>query len=307
MYCSLERLLDRLVPAKSHTKPVAVHTERFEAYAARFDDLFARADQRSHFRLYLRGLLSNSERKNVEAMAGALGASQKSGANLAQALQHFVTESPWDQSRVLGRYRELLAPRFSKAATTWVIYDEVLLKKGRKSVGTQRQYARALKRKVNCQLAVVVGSVLGSAYVPLAIRLYLPGVWLRESAALAKRTVPADYREYHSKSDLALNLVDEIRTQAGDWPLVCAALDAGYSDSDALADALADRNIHRAEPRSEKTALAAAAGGLGWLKSRLGLDHFEGRSWLGWHHHAALVFVAAGFLLLHTRGRRGSS
>uniref|UniRef100_UPI0035AF2DDE transposase n=1 Tax=Kocuria rosea TaxID=1275 RepID=UPI0035AF2DDE len=28
------------------------------------------------------------------------------------------------------------------------------------------------------------------------------------------------------------------------------------------------------------------------LKHRLGLDHFEGRSWPGWHHHATLVIAA---------------
>jgi SRSO17 transposase len=32
------------------------------------------------------------------------------------------------------------------------------------------------------------------------------------------------------------------------------------------------------------------------LKDALGLDHFEGRSWLGWHHHATLVTAAHLFL-----------
>ncbi|MFJ9370845.1 IS701 family transposase [Nocardia sp. NPDC101769] len=32
------------------------------------------------------------------------------------------------------------------------------------------------------------------------------------------------------------------------------------------------------------------------LKTGLGLDHFEGRSWLGWHHHATLVTAAHLFL-----------
>ena len=34
------------------------------------------------------------------------------------------------------------------------------------------------------------------------------------------------------------------------------------------------------------------------LKDALGLDHFEGRSWRGWHHHVTLVSVAHGFLTL---------
>jgi len=34
------------------------------------------------------------------------------------------------------------------------------------------------------------------------------------------------------------------------------------------------------------------------LKEELGLDHFEGRSWRGFHHHAGLTFLAYGFLAL---------
>jgi SRSO17 transposase len=34
------------------------------------------------------------------------------------------------------------------------------------------------------------------------------------------------------------------------------------------------------------------------LKGELGLDHYEGRSYLGWYHHTALVTAAHGFLTL---------
>src|SRR5260370_17195777 len=34
------------------------------------------------------------------------------------------------------------------------------------------------------------------------------------------------------------------------------------------------------------------------LKEELGLDHYEGRSWIGWHHHTTLVMLAHAFLTL---------
>ena len=34
------------------------------------------------------------------------------------------------------------------------------------------------------------------------------------------------------------------------------------------------------------------------LKQEFGLDHFEGRSWRGFHHHATLSIAAYGFLLV---------
>jgi SRSO17 transposase len=44
------------------------------------------------------------------------------------------------------------------------------------------------------------------------------------------------------------------------------------------------------------------------MKEELGLDHHEGRSWRGFHHHACLVMLAYGFLTLEQRrARRGRS
>ncbi len=34
------------------------------------------------------------------------------------------------------------------------------------------------------------------------------------------------------------------------------------------------------------------------LKDNLGLDHFEGRSYNGWHHHVPLTMIAFGFLVM---------
>ena len=59
-------------------------------------------------------------------------------------------------------------------------------------------------------------------------------------------------------------------------------------------------------PRRHHTRAARPAPRLRWkieldykqLKGELGLDHYEGRSWLGWYHHTALVTAAHGFLTL---------
>ncbi|MEO6810311.1 MAG: hypothetical protein ABI353_14440 [Isosphaeraceae bacterium] len=44
------------------------------------------------------------------------------------------------------------------------------------------------------------------------------------------------------------------------------------------------------------------------MKQELGLDHFESRSWRGFHHHVCLVMLAYGFLALEQdRARRDPS
>jgi SRSO17 transposase len=40
------------------------------------------------------------------------------------------------------------------------------------------------------------------------------------------------------------------------------------------------------------------------MKGELGLDHFEGRSWQGWHHHVTLVTLAYAFLTLEKMGNK---
>jgi SRSO17 transposase len=43
------------------------------------------------------------------------------------------------------------------------------------------------------------------------------------------------------------------------------------------------------------------------MKGEVGLDHFEGRSWQGWHHHVTLVTLAYAFLMLERMGHKKTS
>ncbi|MFC8198905.1 IS701 family transposase [Streptomyces sp. NPDC057298] len=43
------------------------------------------------------------------------------------------------------------------------------------------------------------------------------------------------------------------------------------------------------------------------LKHGLGLDHFEGRTWRGWHHHVTLVTAAQAFLTLRRLDPKGEA
>ena len=268
---------------------------RLDAYADRFADVFTRADQLRWFRLYLRGLLGAGERKNVEAIAARVGEAGGGTTNFAQALQHFVSNSPWDASRVLARYRDLLPPAARANPGAWVVHDGIVEKKGRHSVGTQRQFARSLGRKLNCQIAVVVGRATLAGYVPLAVRLYLPGYWLRENPTAVEKTVPVEFRGHASKSDIAAALLDGL-TREG-WRAAGVAADDGYLVGEKLRETLVTANAQPATgDAARRPESTRAAAGFEWLKRALGLDHFEGRTWIGWHHHVALVLTAYGFL-----------
>jgi SRSO17 transposase len=57
-------------------------------------------------------------------------------------------------------------------------------KQGKFSVGVQRQYCGAQGKKANCQVAPSVHYVGPKGHYPLAMRLYLPEVWLEDAKRL---------------------------------------------------------------------------------------------------------------------------
>jgi SRSO17 transposase len=134
-------------------------TERFEVHVAAYRTVFHRADQALRFRAYLRGLLEPGGRKNVEGIASAASKVMMVEAGLPQALQHFVSNSPWDGRRLLAATRTLAAVDRRDPAAVWVVHDGSFPKKGQSSVGVQRQFARSLGKKINCQIAVFVTQV----------------------------------------------------------------------------------------------------------------------------------------------------
>ena len=398
---------------------------RLRKYAALFAADFPQAKPARWAGVYLHGLLTDGDRKSVEPLSRRVelpdGLASK---DPEQALQQFVSQSPWDEQKVLARYRAHLAATFASPDAVFVIDDTTFPKQGRHSVGVQRQYCGALGKKANCQAAVSVHYVASRGHYPLALQLYLPESWVADADRLDRAGVPEEYRRERAKGEIALDLLDRVRAEGLPGRVVLA--DAGYGASGEFRQALADRGLHYVAgvtdevvvfpdppawdrptgragvggtggrpqtnpqlrpgtprpvrlrelaaqaPLRRVTWRAGAKGtmsgrfawvrvwpGFGWkrgecagadpvwvlieeqpdggfkyalsnlpagtsglravrlwksrwpveqgyqqMKEELGLDHFEGRSWRGFHHHAALVMLAFGFLLLERdRGR----
>src|SRR3954453_18868887 len=88
--------------------------DRLSAYAAAFRDLFNRPRQAAWCGVYLRGLITDGDRKSVEPIASRVPLP----AGLAvsdpdQALQQFLGQSTWDEQAVWKRYRRVMADEFA--------------------------------------------------------------------------------------------------------------------------------------------------------------------------------------------------
>lgn len=98
-------------------------------------DVFAsltRAGWQARAGHYLRGLMLDGRRKSIQPMAARLAGPPE------QALNHFVTNSPWDAAAV----RRRLATRMSEAIepAAWALDDTGWLTCGTASVCVARQY-----------------------------------------------------------------------------------------------------------------------------------------------------------------------
>lgn len=270
----------------------AIPCDRFEDFTLAFQSVFPRSDQFQRFQTYLRGLLQDGERKNIESMSSRLAETEGSVSDLSQALQHFVSKSPWDADRLFATTRQTINDILTDPTAVWIVHDGVFPKKGRHSVGVQRQFARTAGRKLSCQVAVVISQLGSSGYFPLTARLYLPSHWLRDQKTTVERTVIEASRRHVSKAEIALNLIDELRSERRIPNRLVA--EQGYATSNEFVEGLQKRGIPSPEESSRE--LDEVRRRFDQLRTTLGLDHFEGRTWLGWHHHVCMVFAAHTFL-----------
>lgn len=216
---------------------------RLADYADAFRDDFNRPRQAAWCGVYLRGLLTDGDRKSVEPMAARVPLPP--GLDVAdpdQALQQFLGQSTWDERAVLRRYRARMAAEFADPAGIFVIDDTTFPKQGAHSVGVRRQYCGALGKKANCQCAVSVHYVSPEGHYPLDMRLYLPEVWLGDPDRLDKAKVPEEERRSLTKGQIALELLDRVRADGLPGGLVVA--DSGYGVSGPFRDGLAERGLH---------------------------------------------------------------
>ena len=218
--------------------------ERLRGYAERFRDEFSAPAQRSWSGVYLRGLIQDGERKSIEPMVGRvpLPAELRDIDDPEQSMQQFVNQSPWDEQKVLHRYRTVMAQTFASPQGIFVIDDTGFPKQGKHSVGVQHQYCGQLGKKANCQVAVTVHYVSPDGHFPAALRLYLPQSWTSSPERLEKAGVPKEYRVEQTKGEIALELLDQVRGEKllpGDVVIT----DAGYGVSQEFREGLEQRKL----------------------------------------------------------------
>jgi SRSO17 transposase len=172
-------------------------------FTAWFGGTFGRSEPAALFELYLQGLLSDAERKNVEAIALKLD-----GPERVRNLQRFMSDYQWDEPWMRKRHWELCAQTLSDPQGVWSIDASEFPKKGAASVGVAPQYCGALGKTANCQSGVFICYSSAKGHGLLDCRLYLPQCWFGPAYEERHRRchIPED-TVFQTKQELALGLL----------------------------------------------------------------------------------------------------
>ena len=215
--------------------------ERMHDFVAQLALEFGRITRHYWAGVYLHGLLLDGERKSIQPLAQRVDVPGWRG-NTMQALQHFISDSGWDEQPVLQAYRRLLGSPIADPAGVIVIDDTSFAKKGRYSVGVAPQYCGALGKTANCQVAVSLHYAARSGDYPLALRLFLPASWTSQTERMETVRVPKQYQAPRTKDHIALDLLDQVRAER--LPHQAVVVDAGYGPSVEFRRGLEQRGEH---------------------------------------------------------------
>lgn len=147
-----------------------------------------------------------------------------------QALQHFITDAPWDVTQVWQRVRRAVPDREGGL----ILDGTGFPKQGAYSVGVARQYCGTLGKVGNCQVAVTAALWTGTQAWFLGAQLYLSEAWLTPTAR-ARARIPAAVR-FQEKWRQALTLLRQVR--AAGFRITAVLADAEFGDTSLLRTAL---------------------------------------------------------------------
>jgi SRSO17 transposase len=164
-------------------KDIAKLGKLLAQFLARFADCFVRPKGRALLQAYVRGLLSDVQRKNVEAIA--------LDQNVApRTLQRFLESIVWDEQQLRDRCQQIVAVEHASPEAIGCIDETGTAKSGNQTAGVKRQYNGNRGKIENCVNHVALAYSTRGFCCLLDAQLYLPQEWTADAARRKKTTFP---------------------------------------------------------------------------------------------------------------------
>lgn len=204
-------------------------------FCRRYDHHFIGQGRNSveHARHYITGLMGTQRSKNIETIENDVAGSDYQG------MEQFISSSPWDHRALLDDVARDADEAIGDDEETGLFLDETsFLKKGKSSVGVQRQWSGRIGKVENCQVGVFACLGRGDEFALTDFQLYLPESWAQDPDRCRKAGIPEDQRIYQPKWRQALDLVKRARANKVRFGWVGA--DALYGNNHEFLNALED-------------------------------------------------------------------
>jgi SRSO17 transposase len=203
-------------------------------YLGEFDDCFGRSEPRQHLHHYVRGQLSNLQRKSVEPIALFN--------NIApRTLQEYLNSDVWDHPRARDRVQQIIARDHEDPKAIGILDDSGHPKSGKKTPGVQWQYCGRLGKTANCVVTVQLAfSSFDTRFrTMLDTELFLPESWSTDRDRCRQAGIPDDI-VYRPKHQIALELLD--RAESNGVHLEWITADIWYTQKPDFLAGLEQRN-----------------------------------------------------------------
>ena len=193
-----------------------------------------------NFQAYCQGLAANLRRKSVEPIALHAGKG-------VRALQCFLTQSPWNQTRVGDQLQQRIAhkhcpvpgePREPDDLAVGLVDETSDIKYGPKTPGVQRQYLGSRGKVDNGIVTVHLGFHRQGLSTLIDSDLFLPEAWAEDWDRRREAGIP-DELTHRSKPQIALEQID--RALANGVSFDFFTFDALYGRSHAFLRGLEQR------------------------------------------------------------------
>jgi len=187
-----------------------------------FADCFGRSEPREHLNHYVRGQLSNLQRKSVEPMALFNNLTP-------HTLHEFLNTDVWDHARARDRLQQIVARDHEDPKSIGIIDDSGHAKSGTMTPGVQRPYCGRLGKTAHCVVTVPLAfSSFDTRFrTMLDTELFPPESGSNDRDRCRQAGIP-DPVVYRPKHLIALEQLD--RAQANGVHLEWITADIWYSE-----------------------------------------------------------------------------
>lgn len=187
---------------------------------------------------YLRGLLTLETKRNFANIARRVISVRADG----QALQQFMSDSPWSAQTVFDQIQAELVERPEWHGGILTLDESGDERSGMQSAGAARQYCGRAGRVAVGQVGVVLGYYHQALWALLDAQLYLPQAWFAErQATLRQRWHVPPGRTFADKPALGLQMIR--RAKANGVPFTVVACDSLYGRNHDFRSALDHENV----------------------------------------------------------------